>query len=416
MRNISYFCTVKCSKYIQAAVITCAIMLIFSNIRINAQDKRQFTGADSVKISLLTCAPGTEVYSLYGHTAVRYTDYGKNIDIAINYGIFSFNKPFFVLRFIFGKTDYEMGVVPFDYFRAEYSAEGRWVYQQELNLTPEEKAEIRAAFENNYLPANRTYRYNYFYDNCTTRPRDIILDHIKGSVVYANAKQEYPSYRELVHSMNGDAPWARFGNDLLLGVKSDKKTAHKEQQFLPLRLMEDFEHAVIKSPDGTTRPLVADSSYIVPATAQVSKSGFPLRPSTCAWIIFAVVIIVSASELVTKRKFWPFDTLLLILDGCVGIIIFMMFFSEHPTTSTNLQILLFNPLPLFFAYGIARRAVKKRREPFWKYAAAMLVAFLACAFFQSYAEGMCVLALSLLTRSIWNIVYQNKFYPGNNDK
>ena len=94
MRNISYFCTVKCSRYIPIAVIACSIMLIFSNIRAYAQEKQSFADTDSVRISLLTCAPGTEVYSLYGHTAVRYTDYGKNIDVAINYGVFSFNKPF----------------------------------------------------------------------------------------------------------------------------------------------------------------------------------------------------------------------------------------------------------------------------------------------------------------------------------
>lgn len=412
MRNISYFCTVKCSRYIPTAVIACSIMLIFSNIRAYAQEKLSFADTDSVRISLLTCAPGTEVYSLYGHTAVRYTDYGKNIDVAINYGVFSFNKPFFVLRFIFGITDYEMGIVPFDYFCDEYRSEGRWVYQQELNLTNEEKAEMRRAFDNNFLPENRTYRYNYFYDNCTTRPRDIIIDNIKGAVVFPDAKEEYPSYRELVHSMNGNAPWARFGNDLLLGVKSDKKTDLKEQQFLPLRLMEDFEHAKIKSPDGTTRPLVIKSSYIIPAGAQEHNSGFPLSPSACAWIIFALVIIISAFELITKRKLWPFDTLLLILDGCVGIIIFLMFFSEHPTTSTNLQILLFNPLPLFFAYGVAKRAIKKRYEPLWKYAACMLVMFLIGGFFQSYAEGMYILALSLLIRCVWNIVYQNRFLPG----
>lgn len=412
MRNISYFCTVKCLKNIPAAVIICAIMLIFSNIRATASVSQPQSSLDSVKISLLTCAPGDEVYSLYGHTAVRYTDYGKNIDIAINYGVFSFNKPFFIIRFIFGKTDYEMGIVPFDYFCAEYKAEGRWIYQQELNLTAGEKEAIRDALETNFMPSNRTYRYNYFYDNCTTRPRDIILANINGSITYPDAEKEYPSYRELIHSMNEDSPWARFGNDLLLGVKADKKTDLKAQQFLPLRLMNDFETARIKSRNGTVRPIVVSSSYVVKAGPQTIKSGFPLRPSACAWIIFALVMAVTVFEIIAKRKIWPVDTLLLIFDGLVGIIIFMMFFSEHPTTSTNLQILLFNPLPLVFVYRMSKRAADKRKEPLWYYAAAMLLLFFAGGFFQDYAEGMYILASSLLIRCIWNIIYQNKYVPG----
>ncbi len=412
MRNISYFCTVKCLKNIPAAVIICAIMLIFSNIRATASVSQPQSSLDSVKISLLTCAPGDEVYSLYGHTAVRYTDYGKNIDIAINYGVFSFNKPFFIIRFIFGKTDYEMGIVPFDYFCAEYKAEGRWIYQQELNLTAGEKEAIRDALETNFMPSNRTYRYNYFYDNCTTRPRDIIIANINGSITYPDAEKEYPSYRELIHSMNEDSPWARFGNDLLLGVKADKKTDLKAQQFLPLRLMNDFETARIKSRNGTVRPLVVSSSYVVKAGPQTIKSGFPLRPSACAWIIFALVMAVTVFEIIAKRKIWPVDTLLLIFDGLVGIIIFMMFFSEHPTTSTNLQILLFNPLPLVFVYRMSKRAADKRKEPLWYYAAAMLLLFFAGGFFQDYAEGMYILASFLLIRCIWNIIYQNKYVPG----
>lgn len=412
MRNISYFCTVKRFIHIATATIISAIMLISSDLHAATTGYQAVAGTDSVKISLLTCSPGNEVYSLYGHTAVRYTDYGRGIDVAVNYGIFSFCKPFFVLRFIFGITDYEMGIMPFDYFCEEYKAEGRSIYQQELNLTAEEKAAILNAFDSNYMPENRTYRYNYFYDNCTTRPRDILLDNIKGKVIYPDAKAEYPSYRELVHSCNEDSPWARFGNDLLLGVKADRKTDLTEQQFLPENLMRDFDHAKIKADDGTVRPLVISSSYIVSAGAQTAGSGFPLRPVACAWVIFAIVVLVSVLEFCTKRRFWPFDTLLLLFDGCVGIIIFLMFFSEHPTTSTNLQILLFNPLPLFFIYRVARRTMKKVYEPFWKYAAMVLVIFFFCGFFQSYAEGMYVLALSLLVRCIWNIIYQNKYLPG----
>ena len=96
---------------------------------------RAVESADSVDIALLTCGPGDEVYSLYGHTAIRYTDHRTGEDMVINYGMFSFNQDYFVLRFVFGLTDYQMGITPFDYFMREYQYEGRWVYQQTLNLT-----------------------------------------------------------------------------------------------------------------------------------------------------------------------------------------------------------------------------------------------------------------------------------------
>ena len=251
---------------------------------------------DSVEISLLTCRPRQNVYSLYGHTAIRVQDKQNQLDIAVNYGMFSFGKPFFVLRFISGITDYEMGIIPFEYFCREYESEGRSIYQQELNLTADEKLAIRDALAVNYMPQNRVYRYNYFYDNCTTRARDILINNIKGKTEVADAKKEYPSFRELTHMFNKDYPWARFGNDILLGVKSDKKTDLKEHQFLPSLLQEDFSNTIIKNADGTERPLVLSEGYVIKEGPKAIGKGFPLRPSSCAWLIFAVTVAVSPAN------------------------------------------------------------------------------------------------------------------------
>ncbi len=364
--------------------------------------------SDSIEISLLTCSPGKEVYSHYGHTAIRYTNYTRNVDIAVNYGMFDFTKPFFILRFIFGLTDYEMGISSFEFFCQQYKDWDRDIIQQRLNLTQEEKYAIVAALEKNYEPQNRVYRYNYFYDNCTTRARDILLDNINGDVEYKNKKDKYPSYREMIHSLNEDYPWARFGNDFLLGVKADKATDMLAQQFLPDNLMNDFRNAVIHDKDGTVRPLIIDEKMVEKAGSQVIESEFPLRPITCAWIIFALIMCLTLAEIITKKDFWAFDTLLLVVDGLVGIILFLMLFSEHPTTSTNLQLLLFNPLPLFFVYRVTRNAIRKKQDKFWLYAACVLVLFFIGEIFQDYAEGTYVLALSLLIRSIWNFIRKYK--------
>lgn len=130
------------------------------------------TPADSVRVSLLTCSPGSQIYALFGHTALRYEDKQKGVDVVFNYGIFDFNAPNFIWRYIKGETDYQLGVTDFFYFQNEYANRNSAVAEQELNLLPQEKSKLFSILEKNYLPENRVYRYNYFYDNCATRPRD----------------------------------------------------------------------------------------------------------------------------------------------------------------------------------------------------------------------------------------------------
>ena len=121
--------------------IAIGIIFIISNTFIaHAQDGPSAT--DSIEISLLTCAPHNEIYSIYGHTAIRYTNKTKGTDWTFNYGIFDFKKPFFVLRFLFGFTDYQLGIIPFYYFEKEYGKDKRQVVEQTLNLTQEEKINL----------------------------------------------------------------------------------------------------------------------------------------------------------------------------------------------------------------------------------------------------------------------------------
>ena len=134
---------------------------------------------DSIRLSLLTCAPGEEIYSYFGHTAIHYEDPGKGIDVVFNYGLFNFGAPNFIFRFALGQTDYILGATPYNRFAAEYIFEERSVWQQTLNLTPDESRKLASLLIENSKPENRTYRYNFFYDNCSTRPRDKIEECIE---------------------------------------------------------------------------------------------------------------------------------------------------------------------------------------------------------------------------------------------
>lgn len=148
--------------------------------------------ADSIRISLLTCAPGEEIYSLFGHTAIRYEEPARGIDRVYNYGLFSFNTPNFILRFALGKTDYQLGVEDYRRFAAEYEYFGRSVWQQTLNLTVEEQQQLITLLEENYRPENRIYRYNFFYDNCATRPRDKVEESLQKAVANCSSAMHTP--------------------------------------------------------------------------------------------------------------------------------------------------------------------------------------------------------------------------------
>lgn len=360
---------------------------------------------DSVQISLLTCSPGNEVWSLYGHTAIRVFDPAHAQDIVINYGLFNFRQSNFILRFVFGLTDYEMGIEPFNMFMVEYARQGRQVIQQTLQLSNSDKERILQALALNYQN-NRVYRYNFFYDNCTTRARNILIDNITAKVSYRINPNITSSYRTMIHQWNGTHRWARFGNDLLLGVKADAKTNYAEQQFLPDTLRKDFAGAAIVDSAGKSRSLVSSTAVLLKANADNVASNRNIWDTitpTMLWSgVFIVILLAGMIEYRRQKTFWLIDVTLLTLDGIAGIILLAMVFSQHPTVNLNLQILLLNPLSLIFVYPVINREVKQRFHWFWNVLLICIILFFAGNALQCYAEGMNILALILLSRCMMN--------------
>lgn len=367
---------------------------------------------DSVDISLLTCGPGNEVWSYYGHSALRIQDKMHGSDVAVNWGMFSFRQSFFILRFVFGLTDCQIGIYPMTDFMAEYSAEGRWVRQQRLHLSREEKLKVLHAIEENAQPENRTYRYNFFFDNCSTRAREMVITNIGYCNTNFKDTDAQATYREEIHKLNGNHRWARFGNDLLLGYLSDRDLTQREWEFLPDNLSKDFategrkdfindtagnaevNHLIRK--DGYLM-LVDSTCYLIPPTQKVAEA--EVITPTLVFITLAVIIIaLSVFEWKRKKNFWVLDAFLLILTGLPGLILFAMIFSQHPTVQINFQLLLLNPVNLIFAW----KTISKMRKGklYWYYEVwgwCLLVALLL-QIWQSYAEGMSTLAFSLLMR------------------
>lgn len=355
---------------------------------------------DGLKFYLLTCGPGNEAYSLFGHTALRILQLDRGQDFVVNYGMFSFSQDYFVLRFVFGITDYQMGICDYQYFEQEYRSEGRWVYQQELNLTESEKEALMVAIDENYKPQNRTYRYNVFYNNCTTKARDIILDNLNGKVQNLNKIDELVSFRELCHSKTYNHRWSQFGNDLLLGIKADLPTDRNEQQFLPENLMRDFSKAIVIS-NGKTRKLIKSEGYIIEKQTVVQETSVAEILTTPRVLLIAVAILIigiTIFEIRYHRLLWLTDAILLMTTGIAGLILFVMIFSQHPTVNINLQILVLNPVSFFMAIPVALAERRKSTSWWHKIYIICLIIGIAGGLFQHYAEGILILALSLLIR------------------
>lgn len=408
MKNIAYFCIVKKLNIFLYRLLLTFILLDISKIAIGNTTNYAETPADSIRVSLLTCSPHDEIYSLYGHTAIRYEDKASKTDIVVNYGMFSFKKPFFVARFVLGLTDYEMGIQDFNDFCYEYQYFGSQVTQQEINLTPEEKGQLLKALQDNYANA-RVYRYNYFYNNCTTKARDIILKSINGKIEYKNAIDKSVSFRDLIHGCNANYSWASFGNDLLLGFKADMQTTREEQQFLPDNLMRDFGQAKIVSADGSARPLVKNTEIIVKGNDHAIAGKTKVTPQFVFITLLLLIAAIVVAEFKTKKRFLWVDISLLLASGLAGLILFVMLFSEHPTTSTNLQIFILCPLNLYWAiYIIKNKRNERKLRKAWTFLSIMLCIGLPGRLIQVYAEGMPLLALSLLLKNCCNLYATRK--------
>lgn len=372
--------------------------------------------SDSIRFSLLTCAPGEEIYSLFGHTAIRYENFTRGIDAVFNYGIFSFNTPNFILRFALGKTDYQLGVSSYEQFAFEYNYLERDVWQQTLNLLPQEKEHLIQLLEENYRPENRTYRYNFFYDNCATRPRDQIEKAINQKIQYADNmldKNIGISFRDIIHQYTKGHEWAQFGIDFCLGSKADKPINRRLMMFAPFYVKEFFEKAkIVAKPD---RKLVLETNKIIETSKTKKKEEIikEITPMQASLTLLLVTVLFSFIGIYQKKTFWGVDLILFTSAGLAGIVLsFLALFSEHPAVSPNYLLFIFHPFHLLFLPWIIK-SVKRRQESLYMILNALILTLFMLFWAiipQIFNLAILPLALCLWVRSINNLFIIFKKY------
>lgn len=362
---------------------------------------------DSIRVTLLTCSPGQEVYSLYGHTAIRCEQPARGIDVAFNYGVFDFKKPHFMWHFVLGQCDYMVQGIPWKYFLEEYSQRGSSVTAQELNLTQAEAERLLSRLVVNCRPENREYRYNFLYNNCTTMVRDIIEQSVEGQVHFPDTLPHY-TYRQMLHLYTAQHPWAQEGNDFLLGADVDTILTPRAAMFAPEYLMRYCDKAFVCEDNGDLRPLVRRTEVLIEAKQQPEAEEFPVSPWQAIAIFAAISILIVAAEVLTKRNFWLWDAVLLLVQSAVGLLLtFMALFSEHPGVNSNWLVALFNPTCCIGLFDVLRSAYRRRVSYWHAFHFALLSLFLLFSPWipQVFGKLIVPLALCLLLRPISYYIY-----------
>ena len=315
---------------------------------------------DGLRFSLLTCTPGTDAYAHFGHTAILAVDEIAEKNAVFNYGCFDASQEHFVLNFIKGDTNYQLDAETLKFFLWRYSETGNGVTEQVLNLTAEEKERLMKLLLENVRPENQTYLYNWLYDNCTERARDIIEQAVDGKVVYER-RERTVTVREMLHEKMENSPWLRLGIDLLLGQEIDQPAPRRTQMFIPNYFQAEIDSAYIVGIDGTRRPLVKETNQLLEDKNQETAS--PLSPLVVFSLLLAVTVCISVIDWRRRKLLVGYDVVLHCAQGVAGIIIAYLFCcSKHPAVDSNWQVVLFNPLALCYAVWLVFCKVKKRKN------------------------------------------------------
>lgn len=354
----------KNKKYLSLLIALFAL-IIFSPAR------AQLQFSDSVRVSLLTCSPGPDAYERFGHAGIRIQDLKHgDLDLTFHYGVFSFNTPNFVYRFVKGETDYQLGAVYTRDFISEYRHRGLGMVQQQLRLDSAQTQDLIERLLINYRPENRTYRYSYFFDNCSTRPYRILQAITDNTIKYDSSWVNAITLREMVQQKTGTDNWLDFGIALAVARRSDIPTIYEEQLFLPDYLERALDHAQIPTLIGENlwyQDIVAGKDTLLtiqPEVAEAIAAPDPIRPASVFAVVLLLALLLGAFEFRDRRAQRAgapgnkalklsanvFDTVVFLFLGITGSIVwFLNFLSLHPAVDHNLNCLWLLPTHIIMA-------------------------------------------------------------------
>jgi len=352
-----------------------------------------------LRISLLTCTPGNELYATFGHSAYRIIDSSKAFndswhDVVYNYGTFSFDDDGFYLKFIRGKLLYYVSVAGFEDFKNDYQSTNRGITEQVLNLTAAEKLTIQRFLNNNIKEENKYYTYDFFFDNCTTRLRDILKKQNDSTFCRAAVMPVGSRFRQAIHQYldKNNKYWSKLGIDILLGEPCDGVMTAEQMQFLPDNLM--------KSLDSSSHTMVLSSQNLYPINSDNAKGSFFTPFVVFSLLAIGIVLLGYMKNNSAHLFLQGFDGLFFFLTGVLGIILILMWTgTDHSMTKNNFNLIWAWPIHIIMAFFVNSK--KSWVQQYFKFTAVALMAVLISWFFlpQQMNNALIPIVLLLIYRS-----------------
>lgn len=332
-------------------------LFIIAGLALNARIEL----SDSAEIRIVTCGPYQgELYSAFGHSAIRVHDPVRDLDLIYNYGVFNFSQPNFYLNFARGHLLYRLAVSRYQPFIESYIEENRYVHEQVLNLTPAQNQRLFDFLQWNAKEENMHYYYDYFYDNCATRIRDAVKKTFGDSVQFEGdyITTDY-TIRDLCDIYLQEQPWGDLGIDLCLGLPMDKTATPWMYMFLPDYLESGFDHAYIKTASGP-RKLVKETEVIFSSLPEENETNLNLP-----WLYFSALLIlgllVTYQGYTSQRGLYWFDAVIFSIIGLIGWLLFVLWIAtDHRAAAQNMNLLW--AIPLHFPVALI---LLKRKKPNW---------------------------------------------------
>lgn len=350
---------------------------------------QQYTLTEDTEVSVLTFGPGSSLNDAFGHNAFRIKDKSRGIDVVYGYGEYDFDAPNFYLKFARGKLNYLISRHNFSDIYYHYSSYNRSINEQVLNLLPEEKQKLFNFLENNYKPENRKYLYDFFYDNCATRIRDV-ANNVTGNNIQFDlpANFEQKTFRQLIHEHLNRNTWGSLGIDIALGSVIDKNATAKDYMFLPKYIHSFFEVAKI----GTDKKLVKSTSILFEKRVTKSTSNFLFSPLAILGVFALLILYITYRDYKNNKRSNWLDVSLFSITGIIGVLLLLLWFAtDHSATAQNYNVLWAVPLNIFVIGQLFKKQVKNWFKNYIKFLIIML-----CLLTLHWLIGVQIFAIGLI--------------------
>lgn len=393
--------------------------ILFLLLLLSVSAKAQFVPlSETSEISIITIGPGAELYDKFGHSAFRIQDTLNGVDVIFNYGVYDFNTPNFYTKFAQGKLLYELGVNYYQPFYQSYVAQNRWIKEQTLNLNFTEKQAVSDFLWNNAKPENKKYKYDFFFDNCATKIRDVVQIVLGDNLEFKedHIKEEL-TFRQLIQQNLQANSWGSLGIDIGLGAVIDTKAKPIEYQFLPDYVYKGAANAVIHR-NGETEKLVKSTSVLFENTPSAAKGNFFLSPLFIFGLLGVLIVFVTYGDYKRKMRSRYLDTTIFFFTGLIGVFLLLLWFAtDHTATANNYNLLWAFPISILVVFAISKKKVSPKLK---RYALLLLLLLILLTIHwitgvQVFAIGLLPLLVALAVRYAYLMYYISSFPPASSE-